>query len=122
MSHKPYGFHHGCHHPVEEVVYPTKYNEVHTCSENTVEHVHPSHTTVVNHHLIKNAHVYPHSTSYANEVDSVDFYAGSYHVPTPPRPNVPVNPYPGVPAPPAPGAVPGFNPNAIGPRSIRGRR
>lgn len=109
--HKPFG----CHKPVQEVVYPTKYNEVHTCSESNVKHVHPSHTKVVNHHLQKNTHVYPHSTSYANDFDSVNVYGGSYEVPTPPRPTVPrppFNPVAGAPVPPA-GPVPGVNPNFV---------
>ncbi|WP_186577767.1 CotD family spore coat protein [Aquibacillus kalidii] len=129
MSHfKPFG-NCGCPKPVETVVYPTKYNEVHTCSENNVKHVHPSHTNVVNHHLVKNTHVYPHSTSYDNTVDSVDVYGGSYEVPTPPRPNVPVPPFAGAPVPPAGpvpgpvgGPVPGVDPNFNVPGSFRGPR
>lgn len=64
----------GCHNPVKEIVHPVKENVVHCCSEETVKHVHPSHTTVMNHHLIKNEHVYPHSTSYQNTVNEVDVY------------------------------------------------
>ncbi|MCT2537343.1 spore coat protein [Aquibacillus koreensis] len=106
--HKPFGMNCGC--PEETVVYPTNYNQVDTCSENTVKHVHPSHTNVVNHHLQKNVHVYPHSTSFANEVDSVNVYGGSFQVPTPPRPNFPVAGAPVPPTGPVPGApgVPGF--------------
>ncbi|MRH42445.1 spore coat protein [Aquibacillus halophilus] len=118
--HKPYG----CPKPVETVVYPTDYNVVNKCSENDVKHVHPSHTTIANHHLQKNIHVYPHSTSVANTFNSVDLYGGAYNVPAPPRPPAvppvgpaagvprpPVGPYPGAPVPPAgPGVAPGVNP------------
>ncbi|SHG92760.1 spore coat protein [Ornithinibacillus halophilus] len=67
----------------KKVVYPTKQNVVHNCSQENVEHVHPSHTTVMNHHLIKNTHVFPHSTSVENTVNSVDVYGGSPQVPGP---------------------------------------
>ncbi|MGM8213146.1 CotD family spore coat protein [Virgibacillus sp. W0430] len=62
----------GCQKPVKEVVYPVKQNMVHCCSEETIKHVHPMHTTVMNHHLVKNEHVYPHTTSYGNTVNEVD--------------------------------------------------
>ncbi|WP_018933749.1 CotD family spore coat protein [Gracilibacillus lacisalsi] len=62
--------------PAPTVVYPTKTNEVHTCSESEVKHIHPSHTTCVNHHLVKNTHYYPHTTSYQNTVDQVNVYGG----------------------------------------------
>ncbi|WP_138417043.1 CotD family spore coat protein [Aquibacillus sediminis] len=105
--HKPYGMHCGCPKPMDTVVYPTKYNEVHTCSENEVKHVHPSHTNVVNHHLTKNTHVYPHSTSYDSTFESVDVYGGSYQVPRPPRPNVGAGPMPGPGVSPQAGPMPG---------------
>lgn len=62
----------GCQRPVREIVHPVKENVVHCCTEETVCHVHPSHTTVVNHHLIRNEHVYPHTTSHRNTVNEVD--------------------------------------------------
>ncbi|MBM7569868.1 CotD family spore coat protein [Aquibacillus albus] len=108
--HKPFG----CPKPVDTVVYPTKYNEVHTCSESNVKHVHPAHTNVVNHHLVKNIHEYPHSTSYGNTVDSVNIYGGSYEVPSPPRPNVQPTP-PFGPGPGAGGPAGGPGPGAVGP-------
>lgn len=67
----------------KEIVYPVKQNVVHCCSEEVVKHIHPSHTTVVNHHLVKNVHEYPHSTSVANTCNEVDIYGGSYQT-TPP--------------------------------------
>ncbi|MFD1040549.1 CotD family spore coat protein [Virgibacillus byunsanensis] len=67
--------------PTDRVVYPVRENVVHNCFENTVEHVHPSHTTVMNHHLTRNRHVYPHSTSVRNTFNSVDEYGGSFQTP-----------------------------------------
>lgn len=66
----------GCGMPTKTIVHPTKCNEVHTCSESLVNHVHPSHTNVVNHHLVKNAHYYPHTTSNQNTVNSVNVNGG----------------------------------------------
>ncbi|MFS0671772.1 spore coat protein [Ornithinibacillus sp. 179-J 7C1 HS] len=92
------------------VVHPTKHNVVHQCTEETIQHIHPSHTTVVNHHLIKNQHVFPHSTSFQNNVNSVDQYGGSFNVPAAPGMGL-------GPAGPAPGQVAGaFDPGAgLGP-------
>jgi len=63
------------------IVYPVKENVVHKCTEETVEHIHPSHTTVMNHHLVKNKHFFPHSTSVENTYNSVDEFGGSFNVP-----------------------------------------
>lgn len=63
--------HCGCDRRGKEIVYPTKEKVVHRCSEEVVRHVHPVHTTVVNHHRVRNEHVYPHSRS---EVDSIEEY------------------------------------------------
>ncbi|WP_217589532.1 spore coat protein [Lentibacillus saliphilus] len=63
------------------VVYPTQHNCVQCCSESEVEHIHPSHTTIMNHHLVKNKHVFPHSTSVQNTWNEVDVYGGSFEVP-----------------------------------------
>lgn len=68
----------GCQKPV---VHPTKYNCVQHCTESEVEHIHPSHTTVMNHHVVKNKHVFPHSTSVQNTTNSVDVYGGSFNTP-----------------------------------------
>ncbi|SES65325.1 spore coat protein D [Oceanobacillus limi] len=106
MRHRP----HFC--KPKQVVHPTKCNVVNTCSEETIQHIHPSHTTVMNHHLIKNEHVYPHSTSYGNTVNSVDVFGGAFNVPSP---------GPGAPA--GPGAGPGFAPGGpgVGPAGAAGR-
>lgn len=65
----------------QTIVHPTKHNCVNQCSESTVNHVHPSHTTIMNHHVVKNKHFYPHSTSVQNTTNSVDQYGGSFNVP-----------------------------------------
>ncbi|GGE56671.1 CotD family spore coat protein [Priestia taiwanensis] len=54
------------------IVHPTKCCEEHTFSKTVVPHVHPSHTTFVNHHVFEHKHYFPHSTSCANTVKNVD--------------------------------------------------
>lgn len=66
----------------KQIVHPVKQNVINCCSEETVNHIHPSHTTIVNHHLIKNKHIFPHSTSVQNQVNSVDVYGGSFNTPS----------------------------------------
>ncbi|MBY7142772.1 spore coat protein [Virgibacillus sp. NKC19-3] len=80
MRHR-HGPHCGC---PKKIVHPTKHNCVNQYSESVVQHVHPSHTTVMNHHTVKNKHVYPHSTSMQNTCNSVDEYGGSFQVPQDP--------------------------------------
>ncbi|MBB6452249.1 spore coat protein D [Salirhabdus euzebyi] len=95
--------------PVETVVYPTKHCVKNTHSVNEVNHVHPAHTTVVNHHLQKNKHYFPHTTSFANTYDAVNINMG----PVPPAPPLgTVVPAPGAPVPPAGPMNPAFNPYA----------
>ncbi|GGM23153.1 hypothetical protein GCM10011351_06250 [Paraliobacillus quinghaiensis] len=83
--------------PSKTVVCPPTCNEVHTCSQSNVQYIHPSHTAVTNHHLVKNTHVYPHATSFKNEVDTVNVYGGSFQVPPQQLPT------PGMNQPPRPG-------------------
>src|SRR5690625_4867126 len=61
-----------CQKPAKEIVYPVKENVIHKCTEETVKHIHPSHTTIVNQHLVKNEHLFPHTTSVENTYDEVD--------------------------------------------------
>ncbi|WP_277680328.1 spore coat protein [Gracilibacillus dipsosauri] len=75
-----------CMMPTNTVVHPTKCNVVNTCSESVVNHIHPSHTTCMNHHLVKNVHYYPHTTSNQYSVDEVNLYGGS-------MPPMNMNPY-----------------------------
>lgn len=66
-----------CVSPAREIVYPTRKEVVKTYSEETVKHIHPVHTTVVNYHTVKNEHVYPHTTSYENILSEVEFNNGN---------------------------------------------
>jgi spore coat protein D len=91
------------------IVYPTKCNVVQNCSEEFVEHIHPSHTTVMNHHHIHNQHVFPHSTSVVNTVDSSNSFGGAFEVPAGPGVAAPA---PGVMG---PGVAPGVAPGMMGP-------
>lgn len=97
--------HCGCVSPVSTVVHPVKENCIDCCSEEVVKHIHPSHTTVMNHHLVKNVHVFPHSTSVGNTFNEVDVYGGSFNVPAPPPGSVA-----GAMAPPPYGMAPGMGP------------
>lgn len=54
------------------IMHPAMNNMVNTYSSTIVPHVHPQHTTVVNHHVTKHAHMYPQSTSFANTSSNVD--------------------------------------------------
>ncbi|MBO1001584.1 CotD family spore coat protein [Pseudogracilibacillus auburnensis] len=63
-----------------QIVYPVREEVKHCHTEERVQHIHPSHTTVVNHHTIKNEHLYPHSTSCENRVNEVDV-RGAYERP-----------------------------------------
>lgn len=82
MRHR-HGPHCGCH-ACKTIVYPTKHNCVNKYSESTVNHVHPSHTTIMDHHLVKNNHFFPHSTSVQPTWNSVDQFGGAYEVPAQP--------------------------------------
>lgn len=62
------------------VVSPTKCNVNHTCQNIIIPHVHPSHTTTVNHINYQHQHHFPHTTSCVNEVTVTDIGA----VPGPP--------------------------------------
>src|SRR5699024_4944539 len=58
--------------PTRDIVYPTKEKVVKTYSDETVRHIHPTHTTVVNCHTVKNEHLYPQTTSYENVTNEVN--------------------------------------------------
>lgn len=68
------------------IVDPVMNNVQHTYSEEVIEHIHPVHTTVVNHHKVKNVHAYPHTTSFANEKSVEQTHLSPTHN-SPPRPN-----------------------------------
>ncbi|MCD4839120.1 spore coat protein [Neobacillus sedimentimangrovi] len=50
------------------VIHPTKHFVNHTFSTTVVPHIHPVHTTTVNHHLFQHKHYCPHTTSCAQDV------------------------------------------------------
>src|SRR5699024_9473405 len=54
------------------IVHPTKKNVKNVYTEETINHVYPSHTTVVNNHLVRNVFSYTHSTSYETRVREID--------------------------------------------------
>lgn len=89
-----------CQKPAKEIVYPVKENVIHKCTEETVKHIHPSHTTVVNHHLVKNEHLFPHTTSVENTYDEVDVMGAQTG--------------PGMGPGAGPGFGPGFGPSVMG--------
>lgn len=60
-----------CQRP-RQIVYPVREDIQNRYTEERVQHIHPSHTKVINHHTIKNEHLYPHSTSCENRVNEVD--------------------------------------------------
>ena len=64
------------------IVHPTKCCVNHTCVNNMVPHVHPSHTTTVNHINYQHQHHFPHTQSVVNEVTSSDIgpVPGPYHL------------------------------------------
>ncbi|WP_456278619.1 CotD family spore coat protein [Bacillus sp. AK128] len=82
------------------IVYPTKCCVQNFHDTTIVPHIHPSHTTNVNHHLYQHNHYFPHTESAVNEV------ANQHFVCPPGAPVPPVAPgTPGVA--PAPGVMPG---------------
>lgn len=110
MRHR-HGRHCGCH-KCNTIVHPTKYDCVNQFSESTVNHIHPSHTTVMNHHLVKNKHFYPHSTSVQNTVNSVDEFGGAFQVP--PAPGQVAGAFSPPPGQVAGAMSPGMGPGAMG--------
>ncbi|MBY0122639.1 spore coat protein [Bacillus sp. S/N-304-OC-R1] len=85
------------------IVHPTKCCVNHTFQNNIVPHIHPSHTTTVNHINFEHVHSFPHTQSVVNEVTNQQFVA-------PPGPGV--VPAPGFGAPgfgaPVAGAAPPY--------------
>ncbi|MRX70944.1 spore coat protein CotH [Bacillus lacus] len=57
------------------IVHPTKCCVNNTFSNTVVPHVHPSHTTNVNHEMFQHVHYFPHSESFVNEVAHQHFNA-----------------------------------------------
>lgn len=100
--------------PRPTTVLPAQVSPMKCCVNNTfqnvvVPHVHPSHTTTVNHINYQHVHSFPHTQSVVNEVTNQQFVA-------PPTPGV-VPPV----AAPFPGAMgPGFGAPIPGPYGVPG--
>ncbi|WP_102027235.1 CotD family spore coat protein [Salirhabdus sp. Marseille-P4669] len=56
--------------PAETVVHPTKHCVKNNFIPHEVNHIHPTHTTIQNHHVVKNNHFYPHTQSVVNSVNT----------------------------------------------------
>lgn len=61
----------GCNKP-KQICYPVKQNTVNCCTEEVVQHIHPTHTTFKHNHLIKNQHMYPETYSHVDSVNSIN--------------------------------------------------
>lgn len=83
------------------IVHPTNCCVNHTCKNYVVPHIHPQHTTTVNHEFFAHQHYYPQTQSVVNEVTHQHFNAGPGPVPG----GFP-GPFPGA----APGGFPGPRP------------
>lgn len=58
------------------VVHPTKQCVANNFCEEEVNHIHPTHTTLVNNKLIKNKHYYPQTGSVVNQVAQTNVNMG----------------------------------------------
>lgn len=65
-----------CCQQAKTIVCPTKQKCINTCSQSTVNYVHPTHTTVMDHHTVQNAHYYPQTTSWGQTVNQTNVYGG----------------------------------------------
>lgn len=92
------------------VVHPTECCVNHNHVNNVVPHVHPSHTTNVNHINYDHVHYFPHTESTVTEVTNQQFYGGPGPVPFGAGPAAPYAPGPGYGAGPGFGAAPGAGP------------
>lgn len=55
------------------VIHPTNFNVNHTFSTTVVPHIHPTHTTTVNHHMYQHKHYCPQTYSCAEDVCNQHF-------------------------------------------------
>ncbi|QED48387.1 CotD family spore coat protein [Cytobacillus dafuensis] len=80
-------------HVLPAIVHPTKCCVNNSFQNNIVPHIHPSHTTNVNHVHFQHVHSFPHTQSVVNEVTNQQFvaapgpfpggYGGGFGVPRP---------------------------------------
>ncbi|MEH7157331.1 CotD family spore coat protein [Neobacillus drentensis] len=107
------------------VIHPTQQIVNHTFSTTVVPHIHPVHTTTVNHHLYQHKHYCPQTASCAEEVCNQQINCCNPCAPAMPAPlpaqmpaaNSLPNAMPGGPGfgPGGPGFGPGFGPGMGGP-------
>ncbi len=64
-------------HVLPAIVSPTKCCVNHTFQNNIVPHIHPSHTTTVNHVNYQHVHSFPHTQSVVNKVTNQQFVTGA---------------------------------------------
>lgn len=107
------------------IVHPTKCCTTHSFNNVVQPHIHPSHTTHVNHTNIQNQHYFPHTQSAVNQVTSTNMnmgpgpsVAGAFSPAPGPMPGQVAGAYsPGS----APGQVAGaFAPNMPAPGQVAG--
>jgi spore coat protein D len=97
------------------VIHPTKQIVNHTFSTTVVPHIHPVHTTTINHHMFQHKHYCPHSCSSAQECSHqhIDCCKGGMPGPTMTGPAVAPNALPNAQMFPQGGRPPGFMPGAF---------
>lgn len=103
------------------VVHPTQQVVNHTFSTTVVPHIHPVHTTTVNHHMYQHKHYCPQTASCAEEVCNQHINCCNPCAPAAPTAMMPMsNALPNA----MPNVMPGFGPGApgFGPGPMMGPR
>ncbi|RSK51892.1 CotD family spore coat protein [Bacillus canaveralius] len=100
------------HHVLPAIVHPTKCCVKHNFMNNVVPHIHPTHTTTVNHLNYQHQHYFPQTQSFVNDVSNQQFYHPPGSVP-------PFGPGAVAGAGIGPGPMPGFGPGP-GPGAVAG--
>ncbi|MFG6114566.1 CotD family spore coat protein [Halobacillus sp. MO56] len=60
--------------PRQQVVCPTRHCVQNNYFQNEVDYIHPTHTTIMNHHLTRNMHHFPQTQSVMDTFDSEDVF------------------------------------------------
>ncbi|AEH47688.1 CotD family spore coat protein [Parageobacillus thermoglucosidasius] len=63
-------------HVVAPIVHPPRCCVQHHFQATVVPHIHPSHTTHVNHHFFQHQHYFPHTESVVNQVANQQLFCG----------------------------------------------
>jgi spore coat protein D len=93
------------------VIHPTQQIVNHTFSTTVVPHIHPVHTTTVNHHMFEHKHYCPQTASCAEEVCNQHINCCNPCAPAAPTAMMPMsNALPNA----MPNVMPGFGPGAPG--------